>query len=91
VDDHYGLFVKDVAAGRQATVSEVKNGYGEGRTLTAKRAVEAGLADRVDTLDNVVAGLVRRTGQESVAAAEAGDTEYTSEERERLLRTLARL
>jgi signal peptide peptidase SppA len=91
VDDHYGLFVKDVAAGRQATVAEVKNGYGEGRTLTAKRAVEAGLADRVDTLDNVVAGLVRRTGQQEVTAAEAGEVQYTAEERERLVHTLANL
>jgi signal peptide peptidase SppA len=89
VDDFYNLFVKDVASGRQASVSDVKNGFGEGRALTAKRAVEAGLADRVDTLDNVVAGLVRRTGQQ-VAATEA-ETQYTSEERGRLVHTLANL
>lgn len=90
VDDYYNLFVKDVATGREASVSDVKSGFGEGRVLTAKRAVEAGLADRVETLDDVVAGLVRRTGQESTAAAEA-EPQYTSEERERLVHTLANL
>lgn len=91
VDDYYNLFTKDVAAGRGVSASDVKNGFGEGRVLTAKRAVDAGLADRVETLDNVVAGLVRRTGQEGVAATEAEETEYTAEERERLVHTLASL
>jgi len=85
VDDYYNMFVKDVATGRNAAVKDVKSGYGEGRVLTAKRSVEVGLADRVDTLDNVVAGLVRRsTGTEQVAA-DAVEVEYTSEERERLV------
>jgi signal peptide peptidase SppA len=91
VDDYYSMFVKDVAAGREVSVSDVKSGLGEGRVLTAKRAVDAGLADRVASLDNVVAGLVRRTGQESVAAAEAVEIEYTTEERERLVALLATL
>jgi hypothetical protein len=39
-----------VAAGRGVAQDEVTSGYGEGRTLTAKRAVRAGMADRVATL-----------------------------------------
>lgn len=89
VDDYYSLFVKDVATGREATVSEVKSGYGEGRVLTAKRAVDAKLADRVDTLDGVVSGLLKRSRSTSdgSSALLAGDEErkYTAEERERLL------
>lgn len=58
VDDFYDLFVADVAAGRGVTEDEVRNGYGEGRVLTAQRAVDAGLADRVGTLEQVLDELV---------------------------------
>jgi signal peptide peptidase SppA len=50
VDDYYGMFLKAVARGRGSTPDTVRKGYGEGRTLTAKRAVAAGLADRIGTL-----------------------------------------
>lgn len=93
VDDHYNLFVKDVATGRGAQVGAVRNGFGEGRVLTAKRAVDEGLVDRVDTLENVVTGLVRRSRStsENGAALGAGEVKYSSEERERLVATLAGL
>ena len=61
VDYYYDLFVKDVAAGRKAKVADVRRGYGEGRVLTAKRAVEEGLADRVETYDEAVARLSSRS------------------------------
>lgn len=57
VDDYYGMFTSDVAAGRGVPVEDVQAGYGEGRVLTAKRAKSAGLADRVATLDETVARL----------------------------------
>jgi len=59
VDDMYGMFVRDVARGRGVAVDAVRAGFGEGRMLGAKRAVEEGLADRVDTLEAVIAGLAR--------------------------------
>lgn len=59
VDEYYGLFVADVAKGRGVAASAVRSGYGEGRMLTAKQAVAAGMADRVDTLEATVAKLVR--------------------------------
>lgn len=101
VDDYYGLFVKDVAKGRDASVSDVKSGYGEGRVLTAKRAVEAGLADRVETLDSVIGRLTSSGGSSARALIEderpevettEGDTEkvaYTSDELRRVVDTLA--
>lgn len=58
VDDYYEAFVDAVARSRGTTASAVKNGYGEGRVLTAKRAVESGLADDVSTLD----ALLKRLG-----------------------------
>jgi signal peptide peptidase SppA len=86
VDDFYSMFVKAVATGRQASVADVRNGYGEGRVLTAKRAVDAGLADRVDTLENVVSGLQRRsrTGSTNGLGAESEGVQYTAEDRGRL-------
>ncbi len=57
VDDTYALFVGAVAKGRGDTSANVRNGYGQGRVLTAQRAVTAGLADRVGTFDEAAARL----------------------------------
>jgi signal peptide peptidase SppA len=57
VDDYYGQFVKGVGRARGVTEAKVKTGYGEGRVLTAQRAVDAGLADRVATLLQVLTRL----------------------------------
>ena len=55
VDDSYDAFIAGVSKGRGVTGATVRNGYGEGRALTAKRAKAAGLVDRVDTLDGAFA------------------------------------
>lgn len=57
VDDYYALFTKAVARGRGVGVEAVRAGFGEGRMVTAQKAVKAGLADRVETLDQVVSRL----------------------------------
>jgi signal peptide peptidase SppA len=57
VGDYYGLFVEAVAAGRATTAEAVRSGYGQGRSLTAKRALAASLIDRVDTLEGTIARL----------------------------------
>lgn len=54
VDDAYGLFVGDVAAGRGVTPAVVRSDYGQGRVLTAKDAVAAGLIDRMATSDETM-------------------------------------
>lgn len=54
VDEFYSDFVASVARNRGVSVADVKGGYGEGRVLTAKRAVAEGLADRVGTLQSVL-------------------------------------
>lgn len=105
VNDYYTMFVRDVAKGRSASVGDVREGYGEGRVLTAKRAVESGLADRVDTLEGTLARATSGNGIESRSQA-ADDpletsvddptpahvaVEYSSEEKDRLVDTLALL
>jgi len=55
VDEYYGMFVRAVARNRGASAGDVRGGMGEGRVVTAKRAVELGMADRVGTLEDAVA------------------------------------
>jgi signal peptide peptidase SppA len=58
IDEAYGMFVADVAAGRGVSEDAVRVGYGQGRTLMAQDAVDAGLADRVAPFEDVVAELI---------------------------------
>jgi signal peptide peptidase SppA len=63
VDAYYEKFVAAVARGRGYAPVTVRNGFGEGRVLTAEAAVAAHLADRVGTLAEAVqraASLARR-------------------------------
>lgn len=68
VDDAYSQFVKDVARGRGVSMADVRNGYGEGRALSAKDAMAAGLVDKIATFDDTLA---RVTGRKSDMRAEA--------------------
>jgi HK97 family phage prohead protease len=54
VDDMYAMFVGDVARFRGVSTKEVLANFGQARTLLAGRAVAAGLADRVATLDEIL-------------------------------------
>lgn len=54
-DTVYSMFVKAVAQNRKTSQATVREGYGQGRSLLAADAVKAGLADRVGTLDDVLA------------------------------------
>jgi capsid assembly protease len=63
VDAYYGMFVADVAAGRGVTEDAVRNGFGEGRMVLAKDAVAAGMADSVETFEQVAARLMGAPAQ----------------------------
>ena len=67
VDHYYDLFVADVARGRGVSAEDVRDGFGQGRMVTAVAAVKEGMADRVATLDQVVAE--RSDGSPSLAVA----------------------
>lgn len=70
VDDYYDMFTKAVARGRKVAQKAVQNGFGEGRALTAQNAVSQGLADRVATLDDVLADLGVRQDASAQARAQ---------------------
>lgn len=57
VDEFYDMFVAGVAAGRGVSVETVEEKFGQGRMLSSKAALSAGLIDQVATLDEVVASL----------------------------------
>lgn len=67
IDDYYGQFVRHVAKARGTTEAAVRSGFGEGRVLTARRAVSARLADRTATLADVITKLSGGTGKTPAA------------------------
>ena len=69
VNDYYSLFTKAVARHRKTSESAVRSGYGEGDVLTANRAVTARLADRVETLSQVLARLTAKPVSAGLASA----------------------
>lgn len=67
VDEYYDAFVSTVARNRGVTAKVVKSDYGQGRVLSAQAAKAAGMVDRIDTLDGVLA----RLGASTQATANA--------------------
>lgn len=55
VDQGYDSFVRDLAAGRGVPERTVRRGYGEGRMLTAQDALDAGMIDGIETLEQLSA------------------------------------
>ena len=58
VDDHYSIFVSDVAQGRGVSEKTVVEGYGQGRVLHSRDALAAGMVDGIQTFDQTVGALL---------------------------------
>jgi ClpP class serine protease len=71
VDEPYGLFIADVAAGRNVGEAAVRDGFGQGRVLPAQMALDAGMVDSIETYEQVVTRLVNRAPAPSNGAAAA--------------------
>jgi signal peptide peptidase SppA len=71
VDKAYSRFASAVAQHRSTQVTAVLNGYGQGRVLNADDAIQAGLADKVGTLESVLIslGAAQGTGSNRIVAA----------------------
>jgi signal peptide peptidase SppA len=61
IEGAYGRFVGDVAKGRGVKPSDVRDGYGQGRSLNAEQALAAGLIDRIATLQETLARVMQPT------------------------------
>lgn len=75
VDDAYDLFVRAVARNRGVDASTVREGYGEGRVVGAKRAKALGMVDRIETLDAAIDRLRNRGGGQTRGASVALERE----------------
>ena len=78
IDDHHGRFVDAVAKGRGVPPKTVRTKFGQGRMMNADAAVDAGLADRVDTYEATVAGLVGAPKRRRAAVASQNDLPATA-------------
>jgi signal peptide peptidase SppA len=58
VDRIYGEFLASVARNRGVTVANAQKSFGEGRTFHAKAAIEAGMVDRIGSLEDVAARML---------------------------------
>lgn len=75
VDAWYSAMTTSIARGRGTSVETVRSGYGEGRSLLAKKALDRGMVDRIDTLENTIRRVARgAVGQKPKAVALAGAT-----------------
>lgn len=57
LDDIAGIFAGHVAANRGTTIENVEQNFGQGGVLVGARAVAAGMADALGTLEGVIAEL----------------------------------
>lgn len=62
IDTYYQPFVAAVASGRRVSAKTVRETFGKGRVVTAARAVELGMADRIATLQEVIDGMTKKKG-----------------------------
>ena len=60
VQDVYDAFVRAVARNRGQSVAEVRDGFGEGRVVGARQAIQLGMADKIATLDETIKDMQRR-------------------------------
>ena len=65
VDDYYAAFTKAVAKGRGVSISQVRDGMGQGRVLGADAALASGMVDGIATFDDVIKKM-RRDGRAQI-------------------------
>lgn len=71
VDQYYGLFVRGVAEGRGVSAEMVESEFGQGRTLLADDALQAGMIDRIGTMRETL----QRLGADVEGGASASSTQ----------------
>lgn len=76
IDELYGDFVNAVATGRGTSTQVVKDTYGGGRMLTAKKALDAGMIDGIMPFDSLI-GQLQQSQPRSVSVV-VGDKAYAA-------------
>lgn len=86
VGESYDAFVSAVARNRGVKAAIVRNGFGEGRVVGSRQAVELGMADRVGTLEETIQRLlISGAAEVQVAGAEMMDVPEAEASSESLL------
>lgn len=80
-DDYYDAFVNAVAKGRNVKALAVRGGFGEGRMVSAVKAVEEGMADAAWSMDETIRRMLKIVGRRG-----GGGGMAEREQRERLLK-----
>jgi signal peptide peptidase SppA len=75
VSDAYDKFINALARNRGVKPDDVRNGYGEGRVVSAQHAVRLGMADRIETLDQTVERLFNQMNSGSIPASSGRSAE----------------
>jgi HK97 family phage major capsid protein len=70
IDEIYADFTKAVALHRGVTAADVRNGFGEGRVVSAVRAKRLGMIDKVGTLDTLLSKLSAGGSRSRLKAAD---------------------
>jgi signal peptide peptidase SppA len=68
VAEVYDSFIKAVARNRGVKAADVREGFGEGRVVSAKKAVQLGMADRVGTLDETIVRMQKGMPRKAMSA-----------------------
>jgi signal peptide peptidase SppA len=70
VNAWYDSMTSSIAKGRGVSAATVRATFGEGRTFMAKKAAEAGMVDRIDSLENTIRRVARgQVGAKPAAVA----------------------
>lgn len=81
VQEMYGSFVRDVARGRGVSVDAVRDGFGEGRVVTARNALAEKMVDAIEPFDATVARMMRAVaGGGGGASAETPDPALSADD-----------
>lgn len=89
VDATYNKFINAVRRNRNASLDDVRNKYGQGRTLNAEQAKQAGMVDRIASFEDLLASLsVQKQGSGSAkSSAEVMRMRHEQRKRQWTLRT----
>lgn len=77
VQEAYNTMTAAIGKYRGVTAAAVRNGFGEGRSVGAKQAVELGMADRIATFDQVLQELLsgKPASSSSARSADSSDVD----------------
>jgi signal peptide peptidase SppA len=80
VDEVYDEFVAAIARHRGVSEEDVRNGFGEGGIVSARQAVEEGMADRIGTLEEEINRLLTKNGPFARSSASASENPEAGQE-----------